>query len=205
MTPETEAQIRNVKRFGRNARQVCALIAVVVGLALPVSVASILASPRWAGTRIRLGPWNVTGDHLTPPLQAWSIFVATLTFSILLWGVFHLYRLFRNLEAGEIYTKENVRHIRQVGLLAMAMAAVQTLIPALTFALVEVGFIGRNLLTIANPADGNGGVLAFGIGNGSLSGFVTAGLVLLVSWIMDVGRETSDEAAAMRREADLVI
>ena len=203
MTPETEAQIRNVKKFGRYARQFCMLIGVVVGLSMPVSVASVLASGHWAGTRIRFGPYSVTGDHLTPPVQAWSILVSTLTFSILLWGVFHLYRLFRNLEAGEIYTKANVLHIRRVGLVAMAMAVVQILFPALTFALIEVGFIDRNLLTIANPADGNGGILVFG--PGSFSGFVTAGLVLLVSWIMDVGRETSDEAAALRREADLVV
>ena len=31
------------------------------------------------------------------------------------------------------------------------------------------------------------------------------GLVLLASWIMEVGRKTQDEADLMRREADLVI
>ena len=39
----------------------------------------------------------------------------------------------------------------------------------------------------------------------SFAGVITASLILLASWIMDVGREISDDADAMRREADLVI
>jgi DUF2975 family protein len=203
MTPETEAEIRKVKKFGRSARQFCVLIAVVVGLSVPLSLLAIMAGPRWNTARIRIGPYLVTGDHLTPQLQAWSSLVVIATFSIVLWGLFHLHRLFAHLEAGEIYTKENVRHIRQVGLLALAMTVLQLVLPLLTFALIEVGFLDGALVTVADTGGNGGGALLFG--TGSLSGFVTAGLVLLASWIMDVGRETSDEAATMRRDADLVI
>jgi len=39
----------------------------------------------------------------------------------------------------------------------------------------------------------------------TLSFFVSAGLVLLVSWIMDVGLYAKDHADALQRDADLVI
>jgi hypothetical protein len=221
MTPETEAEIRNVKKFGRYARQFCMLIAVVVGLSLPLTALSILAGPRWSANsfRMHLGPYLVTSDRLTSPqLQAWS-FICIASFSlVMLWGVFHLYRLFRHLEAGEIYTGENVRHIRQVGLVAIAMGVLRLVLPPLTFVLMEVGFIDRTLVAIVDAGGSGGhaplvggtfdlfvnggGALLIG---GAFDLFVMGALVMLASWIMDVGRETSDEAAAMRRDADLVI
>jgi hypothetical protein len=39
----------------------------------------------------------------------------------------------------------------------------------------------------------------------SFGGFIPAALVLLASWIMDVGREVSEDAETMRRDAELVI
>ena len=39
----------------------------------------------------------------------------------------------------------------------------------------------------------------------SVSSFFAAGLILLVSWIMDVGLYEKDHADALRRDADLVI
>ncbi len=197
MTPATEVQVRNIRRFGYYARQFCLLIGVLLGLAVPLILWSIAAGPRVKTLKISFGSFFVSGDHLTSPqLKVWSAIVIVTIFTIALWGVYHLHRLFSHLEAGEIYSQRNVRHIRQVGLLAMAMAVLQLLLPALTSLLMEIGFLDRRLI--------DEGVTLL-IGPGSFSGFVMAALVLLASWIMDVGRETSDEAAEMRRDADLVI
>ena len=221
MTTATEAQVRNVKKFGLYGRQLCVLIATVVGLSLPVTTLSILTGARWRTNsfRLHLGPYLVTSDHLTSlQVQAWS-FVCFASFSLVaLWGLFHLHQLFKNLEAGEIYTRENVRHIRQVGVVAIAMGALRLVLPPITFVLIEVGFIDRTLVTIVD-AGGNGGRAPLVGGTfdlfmngggavligGAFDLFIMGALVLLASWIMDVGRETSDEAATMRREADLVI
>jgi hypothetical protein len=98
------------------------------------------------------------------------------------------------------------------------MAVLRLVFPPLTFVLMEVGFIDRTLVAIVD-AGGNGaraplvggtfdlfvnggGALLIG---GAFDLFVMGTLVTLASWIMDVGRETSDEAAAMRHDADLVI
>jgi signal transduction histidine kinase len=205
MTPEVETQVRNVRKFGRYGSWFCGLGAALLAIAFIVSAWNILSGPTWEGFSVALGPYRVTGDHMSSiPLKAWSLIVVTVVFVLLGGVVLHLQRLFSHLAAGRIYTRENVRHIRQVGVLALGMAAVQLVLPAATFALIEIGFIDRSLVsaTIEGTLGTRNALL---LGPASLSGFITAALVLLVSWIMDVGRETRDEAEVMRSEADLVI
>lgn len=199
MRPETEARIRTVQKFGKNARQFCALVAAGLGILAFVSWATIFAGPRVAGVTIRLGGfYSVATDQLTTaPIKVWLFIVVTLVLGLFGWTLFHLHRLFKQLEAGSIYTQQNVYHLRQVGLLSMALAVIQLILPLLSFALVEIGFIDRALVT------GSGNALVFG--TSSFGGLITASLILLASWIMDVGRQISDDAEAMRREADLVI
>jgi hypothetical protein len=205
MTPGIEAQIRNVQKFGRYGSSVCGLGAALLAIAFIVSAWNILSGPTWAGFSVELGPYRVTGDHMsTIPLKAWSLFIVIVVFALLGGIVFHLQRLFSHLAAGRIYTRENVRHIRWIGILALGMAVVQLVVPPMSFALIESGVIDRALVS-ATVKGSLGTRNALLLGPASLSGFITAALVLLVSWIMDVGRETRDEADVMRRDADLVI
>ncbi len=44
-------------------------------------------------------------------------------------GVYQLYRLFGNLAAGAIYTPENVRRVRHLGLLSLLSAVLAIAIP----------------------------------------------------------------------------
>jgi hypothetical protein len=83
----------------------------------------------------------------------------------------------------------------------MALALIQLLFPLLSFVLAELSLIEGTLVPPAGPAT-KGVSMFFGQ---SFAGVITASLILLASWIMDVGREISDDAEAMRREADLVI
>jgi hypothetical protein len=82
----------------------------------------------------------------------------------------------------------------------MALAVIQFLLPLTAFGLAELGFIDRTFVTSVAPGNG---VPAF-VGP-PLSGLITASLILLASWIMDVGTVVSEDAEAMRREAELVI
>ena len=69
------------------------------------------------------------------------------------------------------------------------------MIPVTTAVLIRAGVIDTGAIT-----DGR---LMFS--SNSLGSFVAAGLVLLASWIMDVGLHTQDHADELERDADLVI
>jgi hypothetical protein len=200
--PETEARIRNVQKFGKNARQFCTLAAAMLGIFLLVSWAQIVVGPGFAGARIRLGAaYSVNADQLASvSSKIWAFGWVTVSLGVTFWMLFHLYRLFKQLEAGSIYTKQNVYHLRQVGWLSMALAVLHLIMPPVSLGLAQLGFLDSTLVTFAGSGDGP----AVFMGQ-SLGGLITASLILLASWIMDVGREVTDDAEAMRREADLVI
>ena len=202
MTPETEAQIRHVRKFGGYGHSLSTLAAVLLVIYFVVWEWSIASGALSHAFKVGLGAYSVMGDELTTiQLKVWTLVVVATGCAILFAVAFHLRRLFGLLAAGLIYTRENVRTLRRVGILALAMAVLQLVLPMISFALVETGFIDRTLVTFTEP----GSREIFLLGPPSLSGFVMAALVLLASWIMDVGRQTADDADTMRREADLVI
>jgi len=204
MSPETEAQIRNIRKFGTYACSVSRIAGAALVLSFVLSAWSIVAGSTSSAVRVGLGAYSVTGDHLTTiEIKVWALVVISSIFGILFAVVLHLQRLFAHLAAGSIYTRVNVRHLRRVGILALAMAVLQLVLPLLTIAIVNSGFIDRSLITLTEPGTSGIGILL--LGPASLSGFAMAALVLLASWIMDVGRQTADDADAMRRDADLVI
>jgi hypothetical protein len=202
MRPETEARIRTVQKFGKNARQFCALAATIFGISLVASWAQIVAGPRMPDTNVRLGTnIIVNSDQLvTVSSKIWAFVVATVVLGIFLWILFCLYRLFKQLEAGSIYTKQNVYHLRHVGWLSMAAAVIPMVLSLLSLWLAHLGFIDGTPVTF--DASGDGTTMLVGQ---SLAGIVNASLILLASWIMDVGTVVSEDADAMRREAELVI
>src|SRR6185295_5476377 len=202
MTPETEAQIQKVRKFGQNFQQLSRLAGAFLVIVCLLALATIFAAPHPSNFKVGLGAYMFTGDHMTTPeLKAWACVVVTTVFAFLLAIVLQLQRLFGRLAAGSIYTRENVRGLRRVGLLALALGVFQLLLPLFSQGLVDAGVIDRALVAFAEPTDRS----IFLVGPASLSGFIMASLVLLASWIMDVGRQTADEADGMRRDADLVI
>jgi hypothetical protein len=131
----------------------------------------------------------------TPLLKIWMTVLAGLMAGVALAGVYQLYRLFGNLADGAIYTPENVRRVRHLGLLSLLWAVLAFAIPLAFAVLVRLGVLDvstfESLLAIPWPE--------------ALNSAVSAGLILLVSWIMDVGLHAKDHADALKRDADLVI
>jgi hypothetical protein len=103
--------------------------------------------------------------------------------------------LFGNLAAGAICTPENVRRVRNVGLLLLLWAVLGIVIPT---AIV----VARELIDASVPIDLD---RVFPSLSELFSSFATAGLVLLASWIMDVGLYEKDHADALQRDAELTI
>jgi hypothetical protein len=185
---EVQSKIRKVSAFSRNARVVCA---VLFGFGLVGSVLVLIF-----GVLGVLLPAPSSGAGFTLQQKAWGLPIAGAVLGLWLAVVYQLYRLFGNLAAGAIYTAENVRRVRHVGILCLLWAVLGVLIPVAWSALVALGFI--------EPSDPPKLEVWLSWPQ-SLSSFVAAALILLISWIMDVGLYEKDQAEALRRDADLVI
>jgi hypothetical protein len=131
------------------------------------------------------------------PMQSrlWWVVTQGAVMGVGLAIVFQLYRLFGNLANGAIYTTGNVRRVRRVGLLLLVSAALSVMLPAITLAIA-------NGLT-DGPVPGGPGL--FRLSGEALGSFAAAGLVLLASWIMDVGLYEKEHADELQRDSDLMI
>ena len=205
MRPETEAKIRSVKKFGRYARAFCACLGILLLFGMIFGWGAILAGP-WirGGPTIDFGAYYVTGAQLiSMPIKVWALIVFTIGVGIGACTLYNLYCLFDRLADGAIYTKSTVWHLRQIGFLYMATAVIQLILPPISLMLIEISFIDRAVVTFVDFDSGNQ-LRLFGPVASSGS-FGTALLILLASWILDVARQTAEDAEAMRREAELVI
>ncbi len=194
---EVQSKIRKVRGFGRIARTLCAAL---FGFGLVGTVGMLLA--------VVFGPLPFVGFDLpglggittaqltTPALKAWAFLVSGVMSGASLAAVYQLYRLFGSLATGAIYTPENVRRVRNVGLLTLVTAVLGLVVPSLSAALAASAFI--DVLSPINPE-------LVSSSSQSLGAIISAGLILLASWIMDVGLYEKDHAEALERDADLVI
>ena len=142
------------------------------------------------------GTFDVLQALLTPLQFMVCVFlVLGVVIGVWLAALRQLYRLFGNLAAGAIYTPENVRSVRNVGLLLLLWAVLGIVIPTAIVA-------ARGLMDASVPIDLD---RVFPSLSELFSSFATAGLVLLASWIMDVGLYEKNHADALQRDAELTI
>jgi hypothetical protein len=186
---EVRSKIGKVRVFGRFARVVCSVIFAfsLVGRAFILMISLLAAFGVIAPA--------ATGIFTLQP-RSWALPTAAIMVGVWLALVYQLYRLSGNLAAGAIYTPENVRRVRYVGLLWMSQAALHFAIPFAWSALIALGLI--------EPSDPPT-LVAWLPWPEALNGFASGGLVLLISWVMDVGLYEKDHADALQRDADLVI
>ena len=194
---EVQSKIRKVRRvFSRNARAVCA---VLFGFGLVGSVVLlfiVVLSRVPASNSGNGGVYDIFTSPLTPlQLKVWTLFSVGVGIGVWLAAVHQLYRLFGSLAAGAIYTPENVRRVRYVGLLWLLSAVLNIVLPATLV-------VANSFFDAPVPIDLDRVFPSFGE---LLNSFAAAGFVLLVSWIMDVGLYEKEHADALRRDADLVI
>lgn len=198
---EVQTKIHKIRAFGRKARTVCTFLFWLVLLAF-VAVAGILLTQIFTTH----SPVTASGDGsdvydillspITPlTLKLWTILTVAVGIGVWLTAMLQLRQLFGHLAAGEIYTPGNIRLVRNIGLLWLLLAVLDILLPA-TVAIAN-GFLHAPLQLDLD--------LVFPEFEEVLLSFATAALILLVSWIMDVGLYEKQHADTLRRDADLVI
>ena len=206
---EVRSKIRKVRAFGRNARAVCAVLfwVGVAGIVIAPLIAVIIRTGTDAGapvvpTQIVTpnsgdgGTYDVLQALLTPLQLAVCVFlILGAVIGVWLTALRQLYRLFGNLAVGAIYTPENVRRVWNVGLLFLLLAVLGIVIPTAII-------VARGVIDASVPLDLDRVLPSLSELFGS---FATAGLVLLASWIMDVGLYEKDHADALQRDAELTI
>jgi hypothetical protein len=191
---QVQSKVRQIRAFGRDARSVCTLLFWVSAAGGAALLIVVVRSSGWGMDNGRIV------DILSSPLTPLSTKVSTLLamiagIAVWLVALRQLRHLFGSLAAGAIYTLENVRRVRNVGLLWLLSAV-------LSFAAPATLVIANSLADASVPIDFD---LVFPSFSEALSSFAAAGLVLLVSWIMDVGLYEKEHADALRREAEFVI
>lgn len=206
---EVQSRIRKVQAFGRNARAVCAVIfwsALVAVVALPlIFVIARTGTAAGASLPPHVVPGSSSGDGgsydvlqaLLSPVQLMVTVVMVMGIVMGVWLAVlrQLHRLFGNLAAGAIFTSETVGRVRNVGRLLLLWAVLGIVIPA---AIV----IARGVVDASVPMDLD---RVFPSMPELFLSFATAGLVLLASWIMDVGLYVKDHAEALQQDAELTI
>lgn len=126
----------------------------------------LLNDPGLAGT-LPL-PWDVRLLAMAAGLLPEGIFMLSMWWLVLLFGRF---------AAGEIFTADTVRLIRNIGWTMVAMVAAAPVHEALL----------SLILTMHNPPGQH--MLRLTTESADFGRLLTAGIVILVSWIMDEGRK----------------
>jgi hypothetical protein len=193
VTPDDPAEIGKIRRFGRLAQAGCVVLFVMIAVMGPITM--YFAEIDSAGVANGVGRYFTVGAPAPLSLVVWSFVDAALLLGLACVAAAYLYSLFGALGRGSIYTPDNVRRIRRIGQIAFAIGAVQIVLPLLTVALIKVGAIPK-------PA---AWAVDLDFGPDSLLLLIAGGLVLLVSWIMEVGRRTTEDAERLRRDAELVV
>lgn len=195
---EVQSKMRKIRAFGHSAHAVCSLLygfGLLVSLIVVVTMLySVLGSPETKDNDG--GMYDILMSPLTPllfKLLMWSV----VGFGLGVWlkMVYELQRLFGTMADGAIYTTENVRCIRYVGLLWLLATFLKIAIPiALSLARPFIDASVRIDLDRVSVSLGE-----------ILTSLIAAGLILLVSWIMDVGLYEKEHADVLERDAELTI
>lgn len=179
MNPRVEARLAQVMRTGRIGHRLCVVAMVVVALATAAIVVLALLFPD--GQTCDFNGVRFQCNELSAAAKAFVGLSMIVGIALLLVGLYRLSRLFRHYARGEIFTRESVREIRGLGYLALANALVQVVVLVATVVLIgteQVSLPDNTQLHLQMP---------FGA-------LITAALILLVSWVMDVGTELREES-----------
>jgi len=172
--------IDTVRKYSRYARAICTFCLAVTAAAICFYALKKLPGAPTEGARF----W---------------IIVAVLSSTLYCGFIYLLRRLFDNLAGGEVFSSRNVGHIRHIAYIFCGMGFFKLLVLFTYSALVMNGAIESSepRLGLRQPEDN----VLFSMVNS----FLMAVILLLASWIMQVGLGVRREADELKRDAELVV
>ena len=201
MNADTQTPIERLRKVSRVVRTLCT---IVMGLTIVLSL--VVGAMLIPGNRIlnecgtiklsgAEGPVKVPFGQLTAAARVLITVVLVLAMAITMKGMYHLRKLFGHYADGNIFTIESVAQIRQLGMTFLLLAGLQLLYGPVAFALA---LLCGKTPTISVTFD-IGVLIPYAGGNGGMiDSLAAAGLLILISWVMDTGR-------ALREENELTV
>lgn len=175
-------EMAKVQRYGRYAQACCLVLFVLLAMSGPVTVLVAL--------------FVVGVDfYVSWPSVGLMAVGRVLTFALAAVAIAYLYALFGDLSRGQIYTGANVRRIWRVGAVLIAFGVLEVLFPLVSALLLRTGVVPPAAMPY----------LSLDLPPQSLLLLLAGSLVMLCSWILEVGRRTTEEAARLRSEAELTV
>ncbi len=182
MSPETAEKLEKVKRYSTSLRRVFGFALAVVGAAMVVYLIMLVVTPGRFDAPIDLIGIEYAGNPLEGTVGILAHVGTLLGLAVLLKFLLHLQKLFGLYAEGKIFTAEDVRQIRQIGITLLLFSALWLLGAIEALVVVPSAETAAHISVRSAPV----GQLILGT------------IVIVASWIMDVGRE-------MREEQDLVV
>jgi hypothetical protein len=180
MDSKTHTQIDKIKKVSRYIKTICRALKWVSISVLFCEAMIIVIGP--VQGKYQVNGIDVPLNLLTSGAKVILIFILCLYFSVLLKGLHHMAALFSLFAEGNIFIKKSIGQIKQLGITVLfAVAANLAAFPLNIVVLNSISFEHINMS------------YSFPVGN-----IITGCFVILISWIMEVGRE-------MREEIELTI
>lgn len=194
MSPETQEKLERVKKYSASLTMFFLFVwfvfafAGVIGLIIILTINNGQRPP----STLEFGNVLYTGEEITWAVKIAAAIGWALTVLIALKLIGHLGALFKLYSKGQIFTSDNVKQIREIGVSVFLFMGVWI-----------YGMVSRVL--VGFPGNGTGietpgmHVRGWGFGLPEPVTVTLAGIIIVViSWIMDVGRE-------LREEQDLTV
>ena len=195
MSQVTANQVRKVQKYSAVARGTCSVMLAFLAASFLLVTRLIVTGPHSDANRFTIGNHVFsTSDIDSAGIKAGLLVMVGIGVALAGTIIYLLRRIFANMARGEIFNAGNVRQIRAIGAVILAIGILNIVAPVVTAALSARGILG--------PSVGPEFALRF---PDVLAPFAVAGIIYLASWIMLVGLGVSEEAAELRRDADLVV
>lgn len=174
-----EVKLAKIEKASRLVMLGCKVLGVLTAIALVIIGIILFTMP--GNTEVREGLLQADIDidlSGNPWGRIFTLAPFVLLVALFYKGLYHLHHLFRNFSEGQLFTADSVAQIRKLGYTFLWRAVVIFLDPLF------------RLIAIATNGGGNLKVHAEGT---TLEALFLAGILILLSWVMDTARGLREE------------